>query len=66
MHQAIETRRVAVITPSASEIGLAAARQSLHAILADLPANLDTAAQSLRTDCPNIKVLPIETNVSQF
>src|ERR1700736_1767962 len=70
MHPAIQAGRVAVITGSASGIGLAAARtfasKGLHIVLADLPANLATAAQSIKNDFPNIKVLPVETDVSQF
>jgi NAD(P)-dependent dehydrogenase (short-subunit alcohol dehydrogenase family) len=70
MHPAIQAGRIAVITGSASGIGLAAAKASaskgLDVVLADLPANLPAAAQSIKTDFPNIKVLPVETDVSQF
>jgi NAD(P)-dependent dehydrogenase (short-subunit alcohol dehydrogenase family) len=70
MHPAIQAGRVAIITGSASGIGLAAARafasKGLHVVLADLPTNLPAAAKSITTDFPNIKVLPVETDVSQF
>jgi NAD(P)-dependent dehydrogenase (short-subunit alcohol dehydrogenase family) len=70
MHPAIQAGRVAVITGSASGIGLAAARtfasKGLHVVLADLPTNLPAAAQSITKDFPNIKVVPVETDVSQF
>jgi NAD(P)-dependent dehydrogenase (short-subunit alcohol dehydrogenase family) len=70
MHPAIQAGRVAIITGSASGIGLAAARtfasKGLHVVLADLPTNLSTAAQSIKHDFPDIKVLPVETDVSQF
>jgi NAD(P)-dependent dehydrogenase (short-subunit alcohol dehydrogenase family) len=70
MHPAIQAGRVAVITGSASGIGLAAARafasKGLHIVLADLPTNLPVATQSIKTEFPNIKVLPVETDVSQF
>ena len=70
MHPAIQPGRVAVITGSASGIGLAAARafasKGLDVVVADLPGNLAAAAQSIKSDFPNIKVLPVETDVSQF
>lgn len=70
MHPAIQAGRVAVITGSASGIGLAAARafasKGLHLVLADLPTNLAAATQSIKSDFPSIKVLPVETDVSQF
>jgi len=70
MHPAIQAGRVAVITGSASGIGLAAARafasKGLHVVLADLPTNLPAAAQSITKDFPNVKVLPVETDVSQY
>lgn len=70
MHPAIQADRVAVITGSASGIGLAAARafasKGLHVVLADLATNLQAATQSIKTEFPNIKVLPVETDVSQF
>jgi NAD(P)-dependent dehydrogenase (short-subunit alcohol dehydrogenase family) len=70
MHPAIQAGRVAIITGSASGIGLAAARQfaskGLHVVLADLPTNLPAAAQSITKEFPNVKVLPVETDVSQF
>jgi NAD(P)-dependent dehydrogenase (short-subunit alcohol dehydrogenase family) len=70
MHPAIVAGRVAVITGSASGIGLAAARafasKGLHVVLADLPTNLASAAQSIEKDFPNVKVVPVETDVSQF
>jgi NAD(P)-dependent dehydrogenase (short-subunit alcohol dehydrogenase family) len=70
MHPAIQAGRVAIITGSASGIGLAAARafasNGLHVVLADLPTNLSVATQSIQSDFPNIKILPVETDVSQF
>jgi NAD(P)-dependent dehydrogenase (short-subunit alcohol dehydrogenase family) len=70
MHPAIVAGRVAVITGSASGIGLAAARafasKGLHVVLADLPTNLASAAQSIEKDFPNVKVVSVETDVSQF
>ena len=70
MHPAIQPGRVAVITGSASGIGLAAARafasKGLHVVLADLPTNLPAAAQYIKKDFPNVTVLPVETDVSQF
>lgn len=70
MHPAIQAGRVAVITGSASGIGFAAARalasRGLDVVLADLPTNLSAAAQSIKSDFPNIRVLPVETDVSQF
>jgi NAD(P)-dependent dehydrogenase (short-subunit alcohol dehydrogenase family) len=70
MHPAIQAGRVAVITGSASGIGLAAARlfasKGLHIVLADLPPNLPAAAKSIKSDYPDINVLPVETDVSQF
>ena len=70
MHPALQAGRVAIITGSASGIGLAAARafasKGLHIVLADLPTNLSSASQKLTADFPDIKVLPIETDVRQF
>ena len=70
MHAALQAGRVAVITGSASGIGLAAARafasQGLHIVLADLPTNLSSASQSIASEFPDIKCLPVETDVSQF
>ena len=70
MHPAIQAGRVAVITGSASGIGLAAARafasHGLHIVLADLPTNLQSANESLRSAFPDIKILPVETDVSNF
>jgi NAD(P)-dependent dehydrogenase (short-subunit alcohol dehydrogenase family) len=70
MHPAIQAGRVAIITGSASGIGLAAARafasKGLHIVLADLPTNLPSATQSINSEFPNIKCLPVETDVSQF
>ena len=70
MHPALQAGRVAIITGSASGIGFAAAKafasKGLHIVLADLPTNLSTAAQSLKSEYPNIQVLSVETDVSQF
>ena len=70
MHPAIQGGRVAVITGSASGIGFAAARafasKGLHIVLADLPTNLASAAQSIKQEFPKVKVVPVETDVSQF
>lgn len=70
MHPAIQAGRIAVITGSASGIGLAAARafasNGLNVVLADISPDLPAAAESIKKDFPTIKVLSVETDVSQF
>jgi NAD(P)-dependent dehydrogenase (short-subunit alcohol dehydrogenase family) len=70
MHPALTTGRVAIITGSASGIGLAAAKafasRGMDIVLSDISSELSRAKQSLQAEFPTVKVLAVETDVADL